>query len=42
VFERLRSQGVPAVLVTHDAHDVPALARVIRLEEPTDSTEDSS
>lgn len=31
VFERLRAQGVPAVLVTHDAHDVPAGARVIRL-----------
>lgn len=42
VFERLRSQGVPAVLVTHDAHDVPEGARVIRLEEPIDSTEDSS
>jgi putative thiamine transport system ATP-binding protein len=42
VFERLRSQGVPAVLVTHDAHDVPAGARMIRLEEPTDPTEDSS
>ena len=42
VFERLRAQRVPAVLVTHDAHDVPEGARVIRLEEPTDSTEDSS
>jgi putative thiamine transport system ATP-binding protein len=42
VFERLRAQGVPAVLVTHDAHDVPEGARVIRLEEPIDSTEDSS
>ena len=41
VFERLRSQRVPAVLVTHDAHDVPEGARVIRLEEPTDPTEDS-
>lgn len=42
VFERLRAQGVPAVLVTHDAHDVPAGARVIRLEEPVDPTEDSA
>ncbi len=33
VFERLRAQGVPAVLVTHDAHDVPPLARVIRLDD---------
>ncbi len=33
VFERLRAQGVPAVLVTHDAHDVPAGARVIRLDD---------
>jgi putative thiamine transport system ATP-binding protein len=36
VFERLREQRIPAVLVTHDAHDVPAGARVIRLEEPSD------
>jgi len=42
VFERLCAQRVPAVLVTHDAHDVPDGARVIRLEEPTDPTEDSS
>jgi len=34
VFERLRAQGVPALLVTHDAHDVPSGARVIRLDEP--------
>ena len=33
VFERLRAQGVPAVLVTHDAHDVPPGARVIRLDD---------
>ena len=41
VFERLRAQRVPAVLVTHDAHDVPDGARMIRLEEPADPTEDS-
>ena len=33
VFERLRAQGIPAVLVTHDAHDVPDGARVIRLDD---------
>jgi putative thiamine transport system ATP-binding protein len=33
VFERLRAQGIPAVLVTHDAHDVPAGARVIQLDD---------
>lgn len=32
VFERLRARRVPAVLVTHDAHDVPAGATVIRLD----------
>ena len=31
VFERLRAQGIPAVLVTHDPHDVPPGARVIEL-----------
>jgi putative thiamine transport system ATP-binding protein len=33
VFGRLRAQGIPAVLVTHDAHDVPAGARVIQLDD---------
>ncbi|WP_298827369.1 ATP-binding cassette domain-containing protein [uncultured Piscinibacter sp.] len=33
VFERLRAQRIPAVLVTHDAHDVPAGARVILLDD---------
>jgi putative thiamine transport system ATP-binding protein len=38
VFERIRAQGIPALLVTHDAQDVPAAARVIRLaEEPHDA-----
>jgi putative thiamine transport system ATP-binding protein len=32
VFERLRSAGVPAVLVTHDRGDVPAGARVFELD----------
>lgn len=32
VFERLREQGIPAVLVTHDAHDVPEGAQLIRLD----------
>ncbi len=32
VFERLREQGVPAVLVTHDLHDVPEGAQLIRLD----------
>lgn len=31
VFERLRAQGIPAVLVTHDPHDVPPGAQVIEL-----------
>ena len=31
VFERLRAQGIPALLVTHDPQDVPAGARVIEL-----------
>ena len=31
VFERLRAQGIPALLVTHDPHDVPPGAQVIRL-----------
>jgi len=38
VFERIREQGIPALLVTHDAQDVPAAARVVRLiEEPLDA-----
>ena len=32
VFERLRAQCVPALLVTHDAHDVPPGAQVLRLD----------
>jgi putative thiamine transport system ATP-binding protein len=40
VFERLRAQQVPAVLVTHDAHDVPPGAAMIRLEEPNDPSEE--
>jgi putative thiamine transport system ATP-binding protein len=33
VFERLRAQGIPAVLVTHDSHDVPPGARVVQLDD---------
>lgn len=32
VFERLREQRIPAVLVTHDMHDVPPGAQLIRLD----------
>ena len=32
VFERIAEQGIPAVLVTHDPHDVPAGAPVIKLQ----------
>lgn len=32
VFERLRAQRIPAVLVTHDPHDVPPGATVISLD----------
>jgi putative thiamine transport system ATP-binding protein len=31
VFERLRTLGIPAVLVTHDVHDVPPGAQVVQL-----------
>ena len=31
VFERLRAQAIPAVLVTHDPHDVPPGAQVLTL-----------
>lgn len=34
VFERLRVQGVPALLVTHDRHDMPVGAQVIHLQPP--------
>jgi putative thiamine transport system ATP-binding protein len=34
VFERLRAQGVPAVLVTHDVQDVPEGAQLMRLQPP--------
>jgi putative thiamine transport system ATP-binding protein len=33
VFGQLRTAGIPALLVTHDAADVPAGARVLRLGE---------
>jgi putative thiamine transport system ATP-binding protein len=32
VFERLKAQGIPALLVTHDANDVPPGAQVLRLD----------
>jgi putative thiamine transport system ATP-binding protein len=32
VFERVRALGIPALLVTHDRHDVPAGSQVIELE----------
>lgn len=34
VFERLRAQRIPAVLVTHDPHDAPPGAALIRLDVP--------
>ena len=37
VFAGIRQQGIPAVLVTHDPHDVPAGAQVIRLNAEPDS-----
>lgn len=37
VFERLREQRIPAVLVTHDAHDVPPGAQLIRLDGEEDT-----
>lgn len=39
VFDRLRAQGVPAVLVTHDLQDVPPGARVVRLDDGTCATQ---
>jgi putative thiamine transport system ATP-binding protein len=39
VFERLREQRIPAVLVTHDAHDVPPGAQVIQLDDQADPVE---
>lgn len=42
VFERLREQRIPAVLVTHDAHDVPAGAQVIQLDDQADPAEDGA
>jgi putative thiamine transport system ATP-binding protein len=39
VFERLREQGIPAVLVTHDAHDVPAGAQLIQLDDQLDQVD---
>jgi putative thiamine transport system ATP-binding protein len=39
VFERLREQRIPAVLVTHDAHDVPPGAQVIQLDDQADRVE---
>jgi putative thiamine transport system ATP-binding protein len=32
VFERLRAQAIPALLVTHDTHDVPPGAQVLSLD----------
>ncbi len=38
VFERIAEQRIPAVLVTHDPHDVPAGAPLIELQpEPDDA-----
>lgn len=38
VFGRLRDEGIPAVLVTHDRHDVPPGARIVSLDaEPADA-----
>ena len=38
VFGRIRTQGIPAVLVTHDPQDVPAGAQLVRLDqEPGDA-----
>lgn len=34
VFERLREQGIPAVLVTHDVQDAPLGARCVQLGGP--------
>lgn len=34
VFERLREQGIPAVLVTHDVQDAPPGARCVQLGGP--------
>ena len=39
---RLREQRIPAVLVTHDAHDVPAGAQVIQLDDQADPAEDGA
>ncbi|WP_127999542.1 ATP-binding cassette domain-containing protein [Piscinibacter defluvii] len=36
VFERLRAQGIPALLVTHDPQDAPSGARQVQLG-PTDA-----
>ena len=36
VFERLRALGIPAVLVTHDVHDVPPGAQVLQLSAEAD------
>ena len=37
VFERIRAQGIPAVLVTHDPHDVPPGAQLISLDTETET-----
>jgi putative thiamine transport system ATP-binding protein len=38
VFEHIAAQGIPAVLVTHDLHDVPPGAERIELSpEPDDA-----
>jgi len=37
VFERIREQGIPALLVTHDPQDVPHAGCVVELKEEADS-----
>ena len=37
VFERTRALGIPAVLVTHDPHDVPVGAQLISLDPETET-----
>ena len=40
VFERIRALGIPAVLVTHDPHDVPVGAQLISLDPETGTDAD--
>lgn len=37
VFECIREEGIPALLVTHDPQDVPQAGRVVELKEEADS-----